>query len=591
MHLVGKQIKGHEYFYLIEKGRRDGRVVTLRTIYVGDRQKLVELIRTSAAGVVPVAFAAQPAGAPLALASVAEDLKMAAAIDEVCPVREGATAIGRQLLIAAIHRVLAPRPENSLRRLREFYEGSVLSELWPMPATALDNRRVCETLAALTSRQVEQIECEVVSRLIEHEGLSLNALAFDCTNFDSYAAASTGSRLLRRGHSKSGRPLRVLGLGLLVTEDEGMPLLTFTYPGNENDVTAFGRFLKALDRRRAALELPGETTVAADGGTVSRQMLLRLDEGPRYYVLRLPPHHLVDLVRAKRTELPMLGGSLKGRVWGRKYLCRVYGVERSVVDGYSRRMHKRQLPGLQRDRDRARGALLEVQRLLDRQRQGLRRAKPLTLAAVRRRVVAALAREHMDKLFVVQITKGQGVPVLSFKEPHAAWQHLEDYVLGRSLLVSNRHDWAPEQIVLASRQQSYNERAFRDLKDPGGVSMVPLRHRRDPALRAHALIVVIGLILAKVLQRRVKRAGIAAPSLASVLAPLKQVQRSRVRYGPDAPPAVRAMANNLWVPSERTQRQEEILQALKLSARTELGTTLGEAFSRSTRGKTQILGA
>ena len=42
MHLVAKQVKGHEYFYLVEKARRDGRVVTARTVYIGDRQKLAE---------------------------------------------------------------------------------------------------------------------------------------------------------------------------------------------------------------------------------------------------------------------------------------------------------------------------------------------------------------------------------------------------------------------------------------------------------------------------------------------------------------------------------------------------------------------
>jgi len=128
-------------------------------------------------------------------------------------------------------------------------------------------------------------------RIVEKLGQGGMVLAFDTTNFDSYAAAKTPSRLLGRGHAKSARPLRVLGLGLLVTEDEGIPLLTFTYPGNENDVTAFGRFLQALDRRRSSLDLPLEATIAADGGNISKEILRRLEEVPRYYVLRLPASH------------------------------------------------------------------------------------------------------------------------------------------------------------------------------------------------------------------------------------------------------------------------------------------------------------
>jgi transposase len=454
-----------------------------------------------------------------------------------------------------------------------------VAELLPTAAPALDDRRMGEMLGRLTPPQVERIEAAVVQRLIEREGVSTQALAFDCTNFDSFAGAKTPSRLLRRGHPKSGRPLRVLGMGLLATADEGLPLLTFAYPGNENDVTAFGRFLRALDRRRAALDLPLEMTVAADGGNVSQQLLLRLEADPRYYVLRLPPHHLGDRPRVRHQELPALMGSLKGKVWAKKQECMVYGVSRCVVDVYSRRMHQRQLPGLRRDRERARAALGELQRLLARQRQGLRRVKPLTIRAVQRRVAKALGREHMRDLFQVQVARGAGAPTLTVTESDAAWQHLQDYVLGRTLLVTNRRDWAPEQIVHASRMQSHNERAFRDLKDPGGASMLPLRHRRDRALRAHVLVVVLALLLAKVLQRRLKKAGTKAPSLASVLGPLQQVQRARVQFADDAPPALRALAADAWVPSQRTARQEELLQALGLADRAELGTTLANRLA------------
>src|SRR5262249_7976247 len=139
--------------------------------------------------------------------------------------------------------------------LRPFYEDSVLAELLPIDPSALDDRRMCEVLGRLTSAQIERIEAAVVRCLIERERGTTEALAFDCTNFDSYAGAKTRSRLLQRGHSKSGRSLRMLGMGLLVSEEDGMPLLTFTYPGNQNDVTAFKRFLRALDRRHDVLQV------------------------------------------------------------------------------------------------------------------------------------------------------------------------------------------------------------------------------------------------------------------------------------------------------------------------------------------------
>jgi transposase len=442
---------------------------------------------------------------------------------------------------------------------------------------------MCEALARLTAKDVEAIESAVVRKVVALEGVSLTALAFDCTNFDSYAGARTRSRLLRRGHNKSGKPLRSLGLGVLATADDGLPLLTFAYPGNENDVTAFGRFLKALERRCQSLGLPLDATVAADGGNISRQMLLKLEKRAHHYVMRLPRKHAA-LPAIKSSELPALSGSLKGKVRARKLRWKIYGVERCVLDLYSVRMHARQRPGLERDRKRARQDLERLEALLDRQRRGLRRAKPLTVPALRKRVAKALSREHMLDLFEAQVDPGEGAPVLRVKESEEAWNHLQDYVLGRTLLVTDRTDWPAEQIVHASRVQSHNESFFRDVKDPSGVSMLPLRHRRDSALRAHALVVVLGLLLAKVLQRRLKRVNVAAPTVAGALEQLQGIRRVQLRYGPNAPPALRALAEGRWVPSRRSDHQRAMLDALGLSGRPELGATLQDSILRpSTR--------
>jgi len=585
MHVVAKTVKGHEYFYLVEKGREGGKVVTTRTIYIGDRKKLAALVQQSAAAALPTSFRPQSVGAALALATLASELGLEELIDDVCPTRAGAAPVGRRLVLAAIHRALALKGENGLTNLATWYAGSVLEEVTPIGLEALNGRRLGVLFKRLSTKELDRIEDAVVGRLIQHERLGLRALAFDCTNFDSYADAKTKSRLLKRGHGKSGKPLKVLGLGLLAS-DEGVPLLSFAYPGNENDVTAFARFLKTLDRRCAGLKLPLDATIAADGGNISKQILLRLEKDQRAYVLRLPPKHLVAMERLATAKLPALGGALAGKVWAHKQTCDLYGVSRCIVDQYSRRMHRRQLPGLERDRRKARADLEHLQRQLQKQRAGQRHAAPLTETSLQRRVKAALEREHMTALFTAGVTSApDGHPVLTFTENVAAWKHLQTHHLGRTLLVTNRSEWSPEQIVQASRVQSHNENIFKDLKDPAGVSMLPLRHRKDQALRTHALIVVLGLMLARLLQRRVQRAGVRAASLKSVMSPLKEVSRARVTMPDDAQPALKALAASTWIPSERTPRQAAILQALGLANRIELGTTLADAVSAKKTGK------
>lgn len=589
MHLVEKIVKNHAYYYLIKTERRAGRVVTGCTVYIGSWKRLAQLAERNLMSAFPTSFSPQEVGASLAFAAVAEDFDIEGLIDEICPVRQGATPVGRELLLMALHRALVPRWANGLSNLREFYNGCALAELLPVAETSLDDRRLGETLSRLTTPQIEAIESAVVKRIIEREGLALDALAFDCTNFDSYVSARNRSRLLKRGHGKSGRSLRVLGMGVLATEDGGIPLVTFSYPGNDADVTAFKRFLGALDRRRASLPIPLDATVAADGGNISAAILRRLERPgslPRHYVLRLPARHGCALSRVASTELPIITG-LSGKARAQKYKCAVYGVQRCVVDVYSPRMHSRQLPGVLRDRRKARADLAHLQTQLDLQRRGLRRHEPITLEALKRRVGKALSREHMADLFTVDMQPADLAPVLSVEEPAGAWKRLQTHVLGRTLLVTSRADWPPERIVRASRQQSHNEWFNRDVKNPSGPSMLPLRHGRDPALRATALVVVLGLLLGKVILRRVRKAGVDVRSVGGMLRHLKKIQRARMNLPDDAPPGLRSLAKSAWVPSVRTTRQEAILQALHLARRHELGITLSQpkTGSRASRDR------
>ena len=74
MHLVSKSVNGSEYFYLVKKERQGKRVVTAKTVYVGNRQKLAELVELSATNAFPAEATVQEIGGSLALSQAAVDL-------------------------------------------------------------------------------------------------------------------------------------------------------------------------------------------------------------------------------------------------------------------------------------------------------------------------------------------------------------------------------------------------------------------------------------------------------------------------------------------------------------------------------------
>ena len=146
-------------------------------------------------------------------------------------------------------------------------------------------------------------------------------LAFDTTNFDTHIATVTPGELARRGHAKSKRSdLRVVGLGLLVSETGHVPLLYRTYSGNGSDQAVLGACLdglrelhEALDEGEARLP-PGQRTLVRDGGFWSPQLELDLDTAGYGSLISLPLGHKAAeeaLQRAvRRGAMKRLSGKL-----------------------------------------------------------------------------------------------------------------------------------------------------------------------------------------------------------------------------------------------------------------------------------------
>ena len=92
------------------------------------------------------------------------------------------------------------------------------------------------------------------------------------TNFATFIDTGNGrAPVAQRGKAKQKRAdLRLVGLGLVVTRDGGIPLLSHAYPGDKPDVTQFPAMIRPL----AAGRRPGrrgraggaEMTVVFDAG-------------------------------------------------------------------------------------------------------------------------------------------------------------------------------------------------------------------------------------------------------------------------------------------------------------------------------------
>jgi hypothetical protein len=231
-----------------------------------------------------------------ALVWVAEQLDLVAHIDRACGGigAKGGPSVGELAVAVAIQRACSPGPK---RDLGEFLDAS-LPRVSCLPGSAFTGQAFHRVAQQVTEDDLEQAQLAISKAAVARFELSADVLAFDTTNFDTYIDSLTPGELARRGHAKSKRKdLRVVGLGVLVSETGHVPLLYRTYNGNGSDQAVLGACLKGLaqlhqaldsgeDRRRLA-----QRTLVRDGGFWSPQLELDLDAAGYYSLISLPLGH------------------------------------------------------------------------------------------------------------------------------------------------------------------------------------------------------------------------------------------------------------------------------------------------------------
>jgi transposase len=250
---------------------------------------------------------------------------------------------------------------------------------------------------------------------------------------------------------------------------------------------------------------------------------------------------------------------------------KVYGVERTVIATFSESMRESQIPGIQRDVERAKKELAKIEDRLKRQRAGDRH-KPLSATQARLKALKALDREHLPGLFRVDIKGDDDSPTLEYGFDQAAWDDLYENRLGRTLILTTREKWALERIVETLRKQSHVEDAFRQMKDAEWAATMPLRHYTDQMLRAHAFVCVLSLLLSALLVRRLRRGGLRAATISNALYDLSELRATKLRYAPRAPARLKALAKRFEVAPDPTATQRKILGILRPAKRLLLGT-------------------
>jgi transposase len=523
--VISKTIKGNTYYYLATSARVEGKPRIVEQTYLGTAADIAAAM--AGATRMPARTKHLAFGDLAAAWSVIEKLGVVEIVDEVAGPRraDAGASVGTYLALAALNRVVDP---CSKRAFADWWARTAGDRLVKVPPAALDARRHWDATRGLGAEALAEIERRIALRAVSVYGLDVSSLALDMTNFASFIdSTNTRASLAQRGKAKQKRfDLRLVGLGLVVTRDGGIPLVSHAYPGNKTDVTQFATMIDELARRHRALGgQPGALTVVFDAGQNSEPNFAKLTKAQLHYVGSLPPSDrpdLLDIPRFAYRPVPAFD-----RLQAHETTVEALGLTHRCVLTHSEELHAGQSRGLDQ-------ALAKASRELDGIKDTLARGRARRSRAQLEAAIDKITnRQYVRDVITWTLTGDQPPGIrLDWRVDQAARDALEDRVFGKRLLITDRHDWTIGEVVAGYRSQSEAEFGFRQLKDPHVVSFSPTRHHTDAQIRVHVFTCVLALMTAHLMRRQAARAGLSM-SVRGMLDALAGIEQTVLLYPGD----------------------------------------------------------
>ena len=530
--IVGKKQDGKTYYYLAESARVDGKPRIVSQRYLGSAEEIAARLSESGPGE-PDRSRHLAFGDVAAVWQMLRRLRVAETVDEVVGSRRadaGAPA-GTYIALAALNRVVDP---CSKLAFSEWWQKTAGDRWLRLSPAALDHRRFWDAMDAIGEEDLAEIERRIVAGMVETFSIDLSGLVLDMTNFATWIdSGNERAPIAQRGHSKQKRSdLRICGLGLVVSRDGGVPLVSHAYPGNRPDVTQFGSMVRELIARFGALGVANadregaRLTLVYDAGQNSDDNYELLDGGPLSFVGSLPPSDHPELLAIGAGRYRVVDEEAFPGLRAFETTKVVFGRTRRLVACHSDGLHEKQSRGFDQTLAKVHRQLGEVQARLARGRTRKAREK------VEAEIAAILAPRWVSRVVATTLTGEAPAGLrLSFSTDDKARAALETELFGKRILFSDKtpEQASTAQIVADYRSQEAVEGDFRQMKDPKVVSFSPMFHFTEHKIRVHVFYCVLGLMVAKLMVREAGKAGLHL-SVRALLSSLSGIEETVLLY-------------------------------------------------------------
>ena len=511
-HIHKKMKKGRPYYYIREIRRVNGQPKVISQIYLGSAERIAKTYEQRSQCERPVKVRVEALGALLVAHELEKEFNTIGIVDSIVPRarNEKGPSIGEYFFYAWANRMIDPKSKHALEH---WYKATAVQHVRPISLEELTSMRYWQKWDRVSSEDVDKIGQAFFEKVWASQQLPPECVLFDTTNIFSYLSSVTDSDLCQRGRNKDSKHhLRQVGLGLLVDRKTEVPLFYKIYPGNQHDSKLFHR---VIDEMFGVLCCFNQTkqklTVVFDKGMNSEDNIDFIDEHNRiHFITTYSPYFIEELaetsldhfhpVDIEKNRILREEGREEDQLIAYRASAKLWGCQRTVVITYNPKSYRKQALTLSRKLDTVREQLLEFRKKY-REKEPHWRSKDVVL----RRYERLCERLHIGSQYY-QIEFASGAE-LSFRKNTYEIQKSQK-LFGRNVIVTDNGDWTTAQIVQTSLDRNLVERAFRTGKDGRHVALRPFFHWTDSKIRCQLLTCVISLTMSRILEQRLKTAGI-----------------------------------------------------------------------------------
>jgi transposase len=497
---------GCKYWYIVESRRVNGKPRPVVLAYLGKVEDLLKKLQGTSND--HLKLKSYSHGALCALLQIAHQLDIVNEINKHIhsqrtwmaekPIRNNLTA-GITLLLGAIGRVCMP---TSKMGWWNWARTTSCEYLLHCNLSKIDSQHFWDLMDALPVTAIPLIEEAVLQRVFQQYQLTTDSLFYDTTNFFTFIdTTNIRCTIAQRGKNKQKRnDLRQIGLALVVTREDFIPLFHLTYQGNIHDSKIFAQVLGAIKERMEKLHLDIEKhTLIFDRGNNSKKNLGAVFSHNIHYIGALTPYHHKQLIEdavGHYTDV-IIDEDRTLQVFRDKRS--LWGQERTVLVFVSDALKEGQMRGVVQWIEKRKRRLDKI---------NIELAKPNTKKRSKKRLCTMIhglvkgpyGNDLLNWSLERTVERRFNIKYSIDDEKLST---IEDS-LGFRIIMTDRHNWSSEAIIRAFYGQAFVEYAFRNLKNLYHLAIRPSFHWTDQKLLVHYFMCVQGYLLSTLIYRKAR---------------------------------------------------------------------------------------